>query len=89
MDHHIVPKGAAQLLSRDSVAIPCGKPMFLRSIGNIISDVYSYHVWSENWHGLEHVKVEDLHMDMARSHRQQYRQRSQEPTHVLGIKQSN
>ena len=38
-----------------------------------------------NWHGLEYVKVEDVHSDMARSHRQQYRQRSQAPIHVIGV----
>ena len=43
------------------------------------------HIWSKTGYGLEYVKVEDMHLDMARSHRQQYRQRSQAPTHLLGV----
>ena len=40
-------------------------------------------------HGIEYVKVEDMHLDMARSQKLQYRQKSQAATHMLRVKQSN
>ena len=38
-----------------------------------------------NWHGLECIKVEDMHLDIARGYRQQYRQKSQAPTQMLKV----
>ena len=46
--------------------------------------MYSY-MSRINWHGLKCIKVEDMYSDMARGQRQQYRQRSQVPTHMLKV----
>ena len=53
--------------------------------GNVYSYTSRVKFIVNSWHGLQYVKVEDMHSDMARNHKQQYRQKLQAPTPALGV----